>query len=74
MDKVWLLNQTLAAALATQMIDAMGLDPSDFLEDFTTDEFKEKAAKALEQQTQEQQKTKALNDRKMEAEACSCGS
>ena len=58
-----------AAALATQMIDAMGLDPSDFLEDFTTDEFKEKAAKALEQQTQEQQKTKALNDRKMEAEA-----
>ena len=46
-----------AAALATQMIDAMGLDPSDFLEDFTTDEFKEKAAKALEQQTQEQQKT-----------------
>ena len=58
-----------AAALATQMIDAMGLDPSDFLEDFTTDEFKEKAAKALEQQTQEQQKTKELNDRKMAAEA-----
>ena len=57
------------AVLATQLLDAMGLDPSDFLEDFTTEEFKEKAAKALEQQTQEQQKSKALEDRKMAADA-----
>ena len=57
------------AVLATQLVEAMGLDPSDFFEDFTTDEFKEKAAKAIEQQTQEQQKTKGLEDRKMEADA-----
>ena len=47
----------------------MGLDSNDFLEDYTTDEFKEKAAKAVEEQTMEQQKTKAIEDRKMEADA-----
>ena len=57
------------AVLATQLIDSMGLDPSDFLEDFTTEEFKQKAAQAIEQQTQEQQKTKELEDRKMQADA-----
>ena len=58
-----------AAVLATKLIESMGLDSNDFLEDYTTDEFKEKAAKAVEQQTMEAQKTKALTDRKMEAEA-----
>ena len=57
------------AVLATKLIEAMGLDSNDFLEDYTTDEFKEKAAKAVEEQTMEAQKTKALEDRKMEAEA-----
>ncbi len=57
------------AVLATKLIEAMGLDSNDFLEDYTTDEFKEKAAKAVEEQTKEAQKSKAIEDRKMEAEA-----
>ncbi|MGI9548550.1 MAG: portal protein, partial [Bdellovibrionales bacterium] len=52
------------AVLATKLIEAMNLDSNDFLEDYTTDEFKDKAAKAIEEQTQEQQKRKALEDRK----------
>ena len=57
------------AVLATKLVEALGLDSNDFFEDYTTDEFKEKAAKAIQQQTEEQQKTKALEDRKMEADA-----
>ena len=47
----------------------MGLDSNDFLEDYTTDEFKQKAEQAVQQQTQEQQKRKAIEDRKMNADA-----
>ena len=57
------------SVLATKLIEAMGLDSNDFLEDYTTDEFKQKAAEAVAQQTEEAQKTKALADRKMEADA-----
>ena len=57
------------AVLATKLVEAMGLDSNDFFEDYTTDEFKEKAAQAVQQQTEEAQKTKALEDRKMEADA-----
>ena len=57
------------AIIATRIVESLGLDSNDFLEDYTTDEFKEKAAKAVEEQTQEQMKTKALEDRKMEADA-----
>ena len=56
------------AVLATKLMEAMGVDSNDFLEDYTTDEFKEKAAKAVEEQTMEQQKTKAIEDRKIEAD------
>ena len=59
------------SVLATKLIEAMGLDSNDFLEDYTTDEFKQKAAEAVAQQTEEAQKTKALADRKMEADALS---
>ena len=47
------------AVLASKLIESLGLDSNDFLEDYTTDEFKDKAAKAIEQQTQEQMKRKA---------------
>ena len=57
------------ATLATKLIEAMGLDSNDFLEDYTTDEFKQKAAEAVKQQTEETQKSKALEDRKLEADA-----
>ena len=57
------------AVLATKLIESLGLDSNDFLEDYTTDEFKQKAAEAVQQQTQEAQKAKAIEDRKMEADA-----
>jgi hypothetical protein len=57
------------AVLATKLIEAMGIDSNDFLEDYTTDEFKEKAAKAVEQQSQMAQEAKALDARKIEADA-----
>ena len=57
------------AVLATKLIEAMGIDSNDFLEDYTTDGFKEKAAKAVEQQSQMAQEAKALDARKIEADA-----
>ena len=57
------------AVLATKLVEAMGLDPSDYFEDYTTDEFKQNAEKALQEQSQERQKTKELEDRKMQADA-----
>lgn len=39
------------AVLATKLIEAIGLDSNDFLEDYTTDEFKQKAAEALKSQS-----------------------
>ena len=57
------------AVLATKLLESMGLDSNDFLEDYTTDEFKQRAAKAVEEQTKEQQKRKELEDRKLAAEA-----
>ena len=57
------------AVIATKLIEALGLDSNDFLEDYTTDEFKEKAAKAVEEQTMKQQEAQALEARVTEAEA-----
>ena len=41
--------------LATKMIECMGLDSNDFLEDYSTEEFQQRAAQAIEQQSQEAQ-------------------
>ena len=57
------------AVLATKLIEALGLDSNDYLEDYTTDEFKDKAAQALEEQSQQNQKKQELEDRKMAADA-----
>ena len=57
------------AVLATKLIEALGIDSNDFLEDYTTDEFKERAAQAIQEQTEQAMKTKELNDRKMVADA-----
>ena len=57
------------AVLATKLIESMNLDSNDFLEDYTTPEFKEKAAKAIEEQTQKQQAEQAVAQRKLEADA-----
>ena len=56
------------AILATKLIEAMGLDSNDFLEDYTTDEFKERAAKAVEQQTQQAQIVQEMEARKAKAD------
>ena len=57
------------AVLATKLVEALGLDSNDFFEDYTSNEFKEKAAKAAEESTQKQQAKQALEERKMQADA-----
>lgn len=57
------------AVLATQLLESMGLDPSDFLEDYTTDEFKQRAEQALQEQTAEAKRKREIEDRKMAADA-----
>jgi|TARA_R110000751_G_scaffold168728_1_gene274832 hypothetical protein len=57
------------AILATKLIESMGIDSHDYLEDYTTDEFKEKAIQTVQQQSEKVQKDGALAQRKMEADA-----
>ena len=57
------------AVLATKLIEAMDLDSNDFLENYNTDEFKERAAQALQAQQQEAQEEKEIAKRKVQAEA-----
>jgi len=57
------------AVLATKLIEAMNIDSNDFLEDYTTDEFREKAQKVLQEQSKAKQVEKQLTERKQVAEA-----
>ena len=57
------------AVLATKLIESMGIDSNDYLEDYTTDEFKQKAMETVKQQTEKAQKDGAIAQRKMEADA-----
>lgn len=56
------------AVLATKLIEALGLDSDSFLEDYTTDEFKQKAAQALQAQTEAAQMKRELENRKIQAD------
>ena len=56
------------AMLATQLVEAMGLDSNDFLVDYTEDEFKEKAAQVMQKQSQEAQQAKELELAKAQAD------
>lgn len=56
------------AVLATKLIEAMDLDSNDFLEDYTTDQFKEKAGQAIQQQSQMAQAQQQAEQRKAEAD------
>jgi hypothetical protein len=47
----------------------MGLDSNDFLADYTTDEFKQKAQEAMDKQDQIVQMNKELEQRKAQADA-----
>ena len=57
------------AVLATKLLEAMGLDSNDFLEDYSTEEFKQRAAEAVQQQTQQQQEQAARAAKAEEAAA-----
>ena len=57
------------AIIATNVIDALGLNPGDYLEDYTTDEFRQKAAEAMQAEAQRAQEVAEVEKRKMEADA-----
>ena len=57
------------AVIATNVIDMLGLNPADFLVDYTTDEFKEKAAQAMQAEAARAQEEAEVAKRKMEADA-----
>ena len=63
------IKPTAPAILATKLIEAMNLDSTDFLEDYTTEEFKEKAAKVLNQQSEDAKARKEVEQRKLVADA-----
>ncbi len=57
------------AVLATKLIEAMNLDSNDFLEDYTTDEFKQKAAQEIEKQSQNAEQMQQQEQRKAMADS-----
>lgn len=57
-----------SAVLATKLIEAMDVDSNDFLVNYDTDDFKQKAAQAIQAQQQAAQAQQALQQRKIEAE------
>jgi len=57
------------AVLATKLLEAMNLDSNDFLEDYTTDEFKQKAAEQIEKQSQDAEQMKQLEQKKAMADS-----
>ena len=58
-----------AAVLATQLIESMQMDSNDYLEDYMTEEFKQKAAEDMENNSKVQEKSKELENRKLQADA-----
>ena len=57
------------AVLATKLLEAMNLDSNDFLEDYTTDEFKQKAAQQIEKQSQDAEQAKQIEQKKAMADS-----
>jgi hypothetical protein len=58
-----------AATLATQLIEAMAMDSNDYLEDYMTKEFKQKAAEEMESQAKVSNAAEELKNRKLQADA-----
>jgi len=56
------------AIIATQIIEAMQLDSNDYLEDYTTDEFKKKALEAIQRQSKMNSTAKELDQKKKMAD------
>ena len=59
---------TAAATIAAKTLEAMDLDPLDYIVDYTTDEFKQKAEESRKQESEMAMKQKALEEKKMQAE------
>jgi hypothetical protein len=57
------------AVLATKLIEAMNIDSNDFLEDYTTDEFKQKAVQSIQSQSQKVEADMGLAQRKAAADS-----
>ena len=57
------------AVLATKLIEAMHMDSNDFLEDYTTDEFKQKAAQEIQKQSQDAEQMKQIEQQKAQADS-----
>ena len=57
------------AILATKLIEAMSLDSNDFLEDYTTDEFKQKAAQTIQKQSQDAEQKLQVEQKKAMADS-----
>ena len=57
------------AILATKLIEAMNLDSNDFLEDYTTDEFKQKAAQTIQKQSQDAEQKLQIEQKKAMADS-----
>ena len=58
-----------AATLATQLIESMQLNSNDYLEDYTTEEFKQRAAEEMKKNSETQNMAEQLKNRKAEADA-----
>ena len=56
------------ATLATQLLEAMGLDSNDFFVDYTTDEFKQKALEVMQRQNEQAQQAKQMELAKAQAD------
>jgi hypothetical protein len=56
------------AVLATKVMEAMGIDSNDFLEDYTNEEFKQKAAESIQQQSQAKQAEQEMIQKKAAAD------
>lgn len=56
------------ASLATQLVEAMGLDSNDYFVDYTENDFKEKAAKIINQQNQQAEQAKQMELAKAKAD------
>jgi len=56
------------AVLATKLIEAMNLDSNDFLEDYNTEEFRQRAEQAVNEQSEAAAVQREQNKRKLEAD------
>ena len=62
------IKPTAGVTLATQLIESMDLDSNDYLQDYSSEEFIERAKQAMEKQAQAQKAQEEAQQRKLEAD------